>query len=329
MRRREFIVAAVASAARPLAAWAQQPDKQRSIGVLMPQDPKDMLGQVRAAAFVHALSDLGWGEGENLNIEWRWAGGEPALFERYSAELVALNPDVLVPGGTAAVEAMRRHTNTLPIVFAVVTDPVGQGFVSNLARPGGNITSFTDFDLPMASKWLAILSRVVPAVSRVAVLYNPATAPFAGLMVKAIQEAAPSFSMAVYPAPCHGDAEIEGLINKIAREEGGGVLVLPDAFTVAHRTAIIASVANTRIPAIYWNRLFAMDGGLMSYGTDIPDVYQRAAAYVDRILRGARVVDLPVQMPTKFELVISLKTAKALDLNIASSLLATADEVIE
>jgi putative tryptophan/tyrosine transport system substrate-binding protein len=328
MRRREFIAGSAAAMATPIWA-AQAQDGVRRIGVLMPQDPNDMLGRARASAFVQAMSELGWREGENLRIDWRWAGGEPALFGRYSAELVALNPEVLIPGGTASVEAMRRNTNTLPIVFTVVTDPVGQGFVSNLAHPGGNITGFTDFDLPMAGKWLALLSQIGPGVSQVAVLYNPATAPFAELMVQAIQEAAPSFAMAVIPAPCHGDAEIEASITGSAREGSGGVLVLPDAFTVAHRSAIIASVAKTQVPAVYWNRLFVVSGGLLSYGIDIPDLYRRAAAYVDRILKGAKAADLPVQMPTKFELVINLKAAKALALNPPPTLLAQADEVIE
>jgi putative ABC transport system substrate-binding protein len=293
------------------------------------QQLNDMVGRSRASIFVQALSELGWREGENLRIDWRWTGGEPALFERYSAELVALNPDVLIPVTTASVEAMRHKTNTLPVVFVGVTDPIGQGFVSNLGRPGGNITGFTDFDLPMASKWLVILNEVRPQASRVAVLYNPATAPFADQMVQAIQEAAPSFAMAVHPAPCHDDAEIEALITGLVHEQHDGVLVLPDVFTLLHRSAIIASVARTQVPAVYWNRSFVMDGGLMSYGIDITDLYPRAAAYVDRILKGANAGDLPVQMPTKFDFVINLKAAKAFDITITPSLLATADEVIE
>ena len=241
MRRREFIAGLGGAAVLAATAGAQQPEQMRQIGVLMPQQPNDVLGKARASAFVQALSELGWREGENLHINWRWAGGEPVLFDRYSAELVALNPDVLIPGGTAAVEAMRRKTDTLPMVFAVVTDPIGQGFVSNLARPGGNITGFTDFDLPMAGKWLAILSQVTPTVSRVAVIYNLATAPFAELMVQAIQEAARSFAMVIQPEPCDGDVEIETMITKLTDEGRGGVLVLPDAFTVAHRSVIIAA----------------------------------------------------------------------------------------
>ena len=231
--------------------------------------------------------------------------------------------------GSPAVEALRRQTSTIPIVFALVTDPVGQGFVASLARPGGNITGFSAYDPPMAGKWLGMLTQITPPVARVAVLFNPATAPYAGLMLRAIEDAAPSFAVTVRAAPVHDDAEIEAMMAGLAREERGGLLVLPGAFTNVHRDAIVALAARHRLPAVYPFRFFATIGGLMSYGIDHDDLFRRAAAYVDRILKGAKPGDLPVQRPTKFELVINLKTAKALGITVAPSLLATADEVIE
>jgi putative ABC transport system substrate-binding protein len=329
MNRREFITL-LGATALPLAARAQQTgDNLRRIGVLMPQLEHDALGQTRVAALVQGLGALNWKEGVNLRIDWRWAGGDPALFGRYAAELVALGPEVLWAASTPGVEALRRQTSTIPIVFAIVTDPVGQGFVASLAHPGRNITGFTDFDPPMASKWLGMLAQITPPVAQVAVLFNPATAPFAGLMLRAIEEAAPSFAVVVRATPCRDDAEIEAMMTELAGEKRGGLLVLPDIFTVVHRAAIVASAARTHLPAIYWNRLFVANGGLMSYGIDINDLHLRSAVYIDLILKGAKPADLPVQNPTKFDLVINLKSANALDFTVAPSLLATADEVIE
>jgi putative ABC transport system substrate-binding protein len=243
--------------------------------------------------------------------------------------LVALAPDVLLAVRTPSVEALRRQTSVIPIVFTVVTDPVGQGFVASLARPGGTITGLTDFDPPMAGKWLWMLAQITPPVAHVAILYNPATAPFAGLMLRAITEAAPSLGVAVRAALVHDEAEIETTVAGLAREERGGLLVLPDAFTYVKRGVVVASAARAHLPAVYWNRAFVADGGLMSYGVDITDLYRRAAGFVDRVLNGAKPSDLAVQNPTTFELVINLKTAKALGITIATTLLATADEVIE
>jgi putative ABC transport system substrate-binding protein len=329
VKRREFITLLGGAAAWPLAAWAQQSGRVRRIGVLM-GSPNDAVGHANATALVQGLGALGWQEGSNLRIALRWSGGvDPALFERYVAEVFAFGPEVIVGLGTAEMEAVRRRTSTIPIVFTNVTDPIGQGFVESLAHPAGNITGFSNYDPPMAGKWLTMLTQMTPPVARVAVLYNPATAPFAGLMQRAIEEAAPSLKVTVRAAPVKDDTEIEALMAGLAHEERGGLLVLPNLFTTVHRDAIVALASRHRLPAVYAFRYFTMIGGLMSYGIDQPDLYRRAAGYVDRILKGAKPGDLPVQRPTKFELVINLKTAKALGLEISPTLLAIADEVIE
>jgi len=329
MRRREFISLLGSTAATwPLAARAQSVQVRR-VGVLMGAAESDPDGQSRLAAFRGALAKLGWTEGSNLRIELRWGAADPALFARYAAELVALGTEVLLADSSPSVEALRRQTQAIPIVFANVADPVGQGFVANLARPGGNITGFSTFESPMAGKWLEMLTQITPPVAHVAVLFNPATTPYAGLMLHAIEEAAPSFAVAVRAAPVNSDSEVEAMMAGLAREERGGVLVLPSPFISKDRDAIIAIVAQYRLPAVYSFAYFAAAGGLMSYGSNNADMNRRAAGYVDRILKGAKPADLPVQLPTKFDLVINLKTAKALGLNIPPSLLATADKVIE
>jgi putative ABC transport system substrate-binding protein len=293
---------------------------------LLPSDPE---GQAEATALAQGLAALNWHEGDNLRVDWRWAGGDAALYERYAAELVALGPEVILAPGTASVEALQRQASTIPIVFTLVADPVGQGFVASLARPGGNITGFSGYDTSMVTKWLAMLTQIVPPVARVAVLYNPATTPYAGLMLHAIEEAAPSLGAAVRDAPVHDDAEIEATMTGLARVERSGLLVLPNAFANTHRDAIVALAARYRLPAVYPFRFFAEAGGLMSYGTDRSDPFRRAADYIDRILKGAKPSDLPVQNPTKFELVLNSKTANALGVAFPVTLLATADEVIE
>jgi putative ABC transport system substrate-binding protein len=236
---------------------------------------------------------------------------------------------VLVVWGSPGVAALRRQNSTIPIVLVRVTDPVGQGFVESLARPGGNITGFTDYDPPMAGKWLRMLTQIIPPVARVAVLFNPTTAPFAGMMLRVIEESAPSLAVAVRAAPCHDDSEIEAMMTGLAREERAGLLVLPENFVIVHRDAIITLAARYRLPAVYPYRFFIASGGLMSYGIDPNELFRRAASYVDRILKGTKPADMPVQNPEKFELVINLKTAQALGITVAPSLLGTADEVIE
>jgi putative ABC transport system substrate-binding protein len=290
----------------------------------------DPEGQADAAAFVKGLDALNWKEGSNLRIDWRWGDSDLALLERYAAELVALAPDLLLAGSSStAVGALQRRTSTIPVVFANVTDPVGQGFVGSLGHPGGNITGFSNYDPLMVSKWLGMLTQLTPSVAHVAALYNPATTPYAPLLLRAIEQAAPSLAVTVRATPVKDDAEIEAAIAGLVREDRGGLLVLPDIFNNEHRDAIVALAAKHRLPAVYAFRFFAAAGGLMSYGIDISDVFQRSAAYVDRILKGTPPADLPVQAPATFKLVINLKTAKALGLAIAPSLLDNADEVIE
>jgi len=327
-RRAVFAGIAAALAPRPLPAQEQSRDGMHRLGVLMGVSD-DPLGQTRAAALVQGLSALNWHDGGNLRIDWRWAGGDPALYERYAAELIALDPEVLVAWASPSVAALRRRTSTIPIVIVNVTDPVGQGFVESLARPGGNITGFTDYDPPMAGKWLWLLTQLIPPVVRAAILFNPATAPFAGMMVRVIEESAPSLAMTVRTAPYRDDAEIEAMMTGLAREERGGLLILPENFNIVHRDAIITLAARYRLPAVYPYRFFTASGGLMSYGIDPNDLFRRAASYADRILKGAKPADFPVQNPSKFELVINLKTARALGITVAPLLLATADEVIE
>jgi putative ABC transport system substrate-binding protein len=329
MRRRDLIKGIAGSAiAWPLAARAQQGEQMRRVGILM-GGSNDPLGQGRAAALVQGLGEFNWHDGGNLRIDWRWAGGNPALYEQYAAELIALDPEVLVVWGSPGVGALRRQTSTIPIVLVNVTDPVGQGFAESLAHPGGNITGFTDYDPPMAGKWLRMLTQIIPPVARVAVLFNPTTAPFAGPMLRVIEESAPSLAVAVRAAPCHDDAETEAMMSGLAREERAGLLVLPENFVIVHRHAIITLAARYRLPAVYPYRFFTASGGLMSYGIDPNELFRRAASYVDRILKGAKPADMPVQNPDKFELVINLKTAQALGITVAPSLLTTADEVIE
>jgi ABC-type uncharacterized transport system substrate-binding protein len=330
VKRREFVgLAAGAGVGWPLAAWSQPRDKMRRLGVLMASLASDGEGQKRAAALVQGLDALHGRDGSNLSIDWRWAGGDPTLFQRYAAEMVALGPEALVAEASPAVEALRQQTSMIPIVFVIVTDPIGQGFVQSLARPGGNITGFSNYDPPMAGKWLGMLTQITPPVARVAVLYNPATAPYAGLYLRGIEEIARTFAVTVQTAPVGDDAAIEAATARLTHEERSGLLVLPDTFTRLHRDAIVALAARYRLPAVYPFRYFASSGGLMSYGIEIEDLFRRSAGYVVRLLNGAKASDLPVQQPTKFMLVINLKTAKALDVTVPLALLASADEVIE
>jgi putative tryptophan/tyrosine transport system substrate-binding protein len=329
--KRRAVLAGMAAMLSPLPLMAQTPlrDGPRRLGVLMGNLTDDPVAQAYTASLMRGLRSLGWREGVNLRVDWRWAGGDPTRFDRFAAELVALDPDVLLAQSSPSVVALRQKTSTLPIVFTMVTDPVGQGFVESLARPGGNITGFSDFNALMAGKWLEMLTQVTPPVTRVAVLYNPATAPYAGLMMRAIEDAAPSFAISAKATPCRDDAEIEQVTAALARGTRGGLLVLTDIFTIVHRDTILATAAQHRLPTVYFARSFTEAGGLMSYGIDYADLFLRSAAYVDRILKGASPQDLPVQEPTKFELAINLRTAKARDITLSTTLLATADEVIE
>lgn len=325
MKRRSFLAAA---ALAPLGAQAQ--GRARRIGVLMGFRENDAGATDYVGALMQGLNGLGWKQGANLEVDWRWAAGDPALFERYAAELVALQPDAVVAQGTPSVNALRPKAGTVPIIFTIVTDPVGQGLVASLAKPGGTITGFTDFDPSMAGKWMELLTEIRPPVSRASALFNPDTAPFAGTMMRAIEAAAPSFGIAVRQAPCRDDAGIDAMMEELAREgAGGGIVVMPDLFNLVHRATIIAGANRHRLSTVYFNRTFTQAGGLMSYGVDYVDQFRRAASYVDRVLKGASPADLPVQQPDKFDLTINLRTARLRGVEIASNLLAIADDVID
>jgi putative ABC transport system substrate-binding protein len=329
MRRREFI-GIIAAAALPIAARAQPVHEgMRRLGVLTVTEPDDPVSKARATVLKQALAALDWKEGSNLRIDWRDGGSDHALIERSADQLVASGPDILLAVGTPCVEELRRRTGAIPIVFAVVTDPVDQGFVGSLSHPGGNITGFTDYDGPMAGKWLEMLTQITPPPANVGVLYNPATAPFADIMLGAMQDAAPSLAVTVRAVPLRDAAGIAPAVAALPAKTGAALLVLPDFFTISNRATILAAAAQANLPAVYWNRAFVADGGLMSYGTDNSDIVRRAAGYIDRILKGEKPADLPVQNPVRFELAINLKTARALGVAISPALLATADEVIE
>jgi putative ABC transport system substrate-binding protein len=329
MRRREFVIllGGSAAAAWPLAAHAQQSNRLRVVGVLLAMAPDDPEAQLRVKAFEAGLRELGWTEGRNLRLEYRWAAGDAALLRKQATELVGLAPDLILATSTPVLAALRQE-NPLPIVFVQVTDPIGSGFVPNLARPGGSLTGFTSFEFTIGSKWLEALKHVAPAVTRVALIFNPDTAPFAHMFWQPVEDAAPSFDVEPMQAPVRDVGEIERTVAAFARQNGG-LMVLPDVSTTNHRDLIIALAARHRLPAVYPYRYFATSGGLMSYGSDLADVYRRAASYVDRILKGAIPGDLPVQAPAKLEFVINLKTANALGLTVPPLWLGRADEVIE
>jgi putative ABC transport system substrate-binding protein len=329
MKRRDLIGIAAALVPSTLRAQSRPGNGVLQLGLLIGWREDDPEVKPYITALKQGLEVLGWHEGGNLKIEWRWAGGDAALFERYAAELVALNPDALLASTSRAVAALRRQTKTIPIIFVLIADPIGQGFVMTLARPGGNVTGFSEYDPPMTAKGLGMLTQIAPGVAHVAVLYNPPTMPFAGSMLRTLELAAPSFSVSIEAAPVENDAEIEATLAALAREDRAGVLTLSGIFTFVHRDAIVASAARHRLPAVYFAREVALSGGLMSYGVDVADIFHRSADYVDRILKGAKPGDLPVQNPTKFQMVVNLKTAKALGLSVPPALLAQADEVIE
>jgi putative ABC transport system substrate-binding protein len=327
MRRRAFFAVLGGAAVAPLAVAAQQPILMRRVGVLTPFPEHDPLFRQFVTAFVQALSQFGWVDGQNIRIDRRFATGDPELFKTYAAELVALAPDAILASTLPAVAAVRQQTSTIPIVFVLLPDPVGQGFVQSLARPGGNITGFSSYDAAIIGKWLQLLKEVAPGVTRVAVIFNPDTAAFRPLFDREI-EAAASFGVTVTLAPVHDDAAIEEAIAAQAREPGGGLISLPDSFNTRHRDVIVAAAARRGLPLI-GTPDFPGAGALMSYSFDPVDLHAQAASYIDRILRGAHPADLPVQQPTKYSLVLNLKTAKALGLSVPPGMLDLADEVIE
>ena len=328
MRRRDFItLAGGMAAAWPLAARAQQSGMQR-VGVLMNLGSDDQEGQTRNAAFLQALQELGWTVGRNIRIDYRWGAGNAELYRKHAADLVALAPDIILTNGTSTIGPVLQTTRTVPIVFVNVTDPVAGGFMESLARPGGNATGFASAEYGMAGKWLELLKQIAPHVKHAAVIRNPRVASGSG-QFGAIQAVAPFLGMETNPIDARDAGDIERGITSLAGSSNAGLIVTANGATLVHRDLIIRLAAKFKLPAVYWQRVFATSGGLMSYGDDANDQYRRAADYVDRILKGEKPADLPVQAPTKYELVINLKTAKALGLDVPDKLLALADEVIE
>ena len=329
IKRREFItLLGGAAAAWPLAGRAQQGERMRRIGVLMSLAADDSESSRRLTAFVQALRQLGWTDGRNVQIEYRWGAGDPERIRKYAVELAALAPDVILSVATATVGPLRQATRAVPIVFVNVADPVGAGFVDSLARPGGNITGFALFEYGVSGKWLELLKEIAPRVTRVAVIRDAALAGGMGQW-GALQSAAPSFGVELAPVGVHDAGEIERGLTAFARSPSGGLIVTGSTLAIVHRDLIVTLAARHKLPAVYWSRSFVPHGGLVCYGPDEVDSFRRAAAYVDRILRGEKPADLPVQAPTKYELVINLKAAKALRVNVPASLLSRADEVIE
>ena len=328
MKRREFIALLGGAAVWPLAGRAQQPEQTRRIAALMALAADDPDGPPRFTAFLQGLQELGWVEGRNVRIEPRWAAGAADRFRTDAAELVAFVPNVILANGTPAVAALQQLTRTIPIVFVNVIDPVGAGFVPSLARPGGNTTGFTLFEYSISSKWIETLKQIAPHIKRVGVLRDSTIASGIGQFA-VIQAVAPSFGVELIPVGVSDPGEIERAVAAFARDSNGGLIVTLSTLAVVHRDLIIALAARHGLPAVYGGRLFATGGGLMSYGPDLVEPYRRAASYVDRVLKGEKPADLPVQAPTKYELVINLKTARALGLEMPAKLLALADEVIE
>jgi len=331
MRRREFIKAMAGSATVwPVVGRAQQGQRMRRIGVLMPFAENDPNAMAQLSGFMQGLAQLGWIDGRNVRMDIRWTAGSVDRTLMFAKELVDLQPDVILAYSTPPTAALQRETRTIPIVFAVVSDPVGVGFAASLSRPGGNLTGFIHMEASMGGKWLELLTEIAPGVKRATVMFNPNTAPYArSYYLPSFEAAAQSFKLAPIVAPVHSEAEIETVITSLGREPGGGLVVLPDTFSQVHRASIILLAARNNVPAAYYDNIFAVDGGLFSYGPDQVDIFRRAASYVDRILKGEKPADLSLQAPTKYVLTLNLKTAKALGLTVQPTLLARAQEVIE
>jgi putative ABC transport system substrate-binding protein len=328
MKRREFISVLGSAAAWPVVARAQQSDRVRRIGVLLPSDENDPRWKTWVSAFTQALADLGWADGRNVRLDIRFAGADINRIQALAQELVGLQPDIILAGGTPATVAVQRETRTIPIVFAGVGDPVANGLVPRIDRPSGNITGFAAWEPTLGGKWLELLWEIAPGLKRAGFMFNPDTA-VASAFMPSLETAARSLKVEPIIAPVHSDAEIEATITALGREPQGGLVVVPDGFMAGHTAAIILAAARSNVPAVFWPSDFAREGGLLSYGVDVVDLFRRAATYVDRILRGAKPAALPVQFPTKFEMVVNLRTAKALGLTVPQSILLRADEVIE
>ncbi len=331
MRRRDFITLACGSAAAwPLAARAQQPDRIRRIAVLTGFAADDRLSQPWITAFVQELSELGWSDRRNLRIDYRWASADVEQIMPFAKELVALKPDVILAHSTPVTAALQRETTDIPIVFALVSDPVGAGFVASLARPGGNITGFINFEGSMGGKWLELLKEVAPAVKRAAIMFNPDTSPGrGGYFLHSFEAAGAALSVKPIVAPVRSPSEIERVIGDLTRESDSGLVLPPDIFLLVNRKQVMTLAERHKLPVVYWEGTYAEEGGLLCYGPDYLDLFRRSASYVDRILKGEKPSNLPVQVPTKFELVINLKTAKELGLDVSLSLQQRADHVVE
>jgi putative tryptophan/tyrosine transport system substrate-binding protein len=331
MKRRDFITLLGGAAAWPVAARAQQPRRVKRIGILM-GTANEPLTQLQVSALEIGLQELGWSTGRNLQIEYRWAEGKPDRIRAFAQELVSLAPDLIVAQPTPVVAALKQYTQTIPIVFVAVSDPVRSGFVESFSRPGGNITGFTIFETTLGGKWLQLLRELAPSLKRVAMLFNPETAnagASGGVYLQSIEAAAHATGIELIVTPVHKPEEIDAALGPIAQEPGGGLIVMPNAFTVVNRHRIASQATRLGIPAMFPGATFVEAGGLASYGVDVPDMFRRAASYVDRILKGEKPGELPVQAPIKFQLVINLGTAKALGLTVPPQLYALADEVIE
>jgi putative tryptophan/tyrosine transport system substrate-binding protein len=330
MRRREFITLLGGTVATwPLAAGAQQSERTRRIGVLSSLAETDVEAQAWDTAFRKRLAELGWIEGRNVRIDYRWAAGSVDRMRLFASELVQLNPDALVSISTPATAALQAETRTIPIVFAWVSDPIGSGFVSSLAHPGGNITGFLNIEASVVGKWLTLMREIAPQVSRIGFLYNPQTAPYARYYLDTFRAASSTLAIEAIDAPAHSTEEVEAFMTKLGDEAGAGLFVMSDTSMIVYRKTIYSLAERYRLPTIYPYRVFAAEGGLMSYGVDVTDLLRGAASYIDRILRGEKPNELPVQQPTRFELVVNAKTAKKLGLTIPTSMLVAAQEVIE
>jgi len=330
MQRRDFIaLLGGMAAAWPLMARAQEAERMRRIAVLMGYAENDPEAQIRFAAFKQELLALGWDERRNLRIDLRWASGDFDSASRFAKELVALHPEVILSNTTPVTTAVRQETKTIPIVFVAVSDPVGAGFVESLPRPGGNISGFINLEPTIGGKWLDLLKDVAPHLTRVAVMFNPQTAPYTDIYLRSLEVAGKKFGVQSFSAPVQSEADIEKVISDLGREPDSGLIAMTDSFMTVHRKAIVELAMRHKVPFMYYISVVPREGGLISYGIDLTDEFRRSASYVDRILRGAKPATLPVQLPTKFELVINLKTAKALGLTVPKPLLTGADEVIE
>jgi putative ABC transport system substrate-binding protein len=328
LRRGEFMTLLGAAAACPITARAQQPERPRRVAVLMNVAADDPLSTLRVSVFAQAMQELGWTIGRNLRVEYRWGRADPELLRKYAAELVALAPDVILSNATPSTTALQQATRSIPVVFVNQTDPVGAGFIESLARPGGNMTGFTNFEFGLGGKWLELLKEIAPRVTRVAVLRDPVIASGPG-QLGAIQSVAPSFAVELRPVDIRSTGELERALAAFARLPNGGMIVTGSGYALSNQSAIVALATRYGLPTVSAFRTHVDNGVLLSYAPDAVDPYRRAAGYVDRILKGEKPADLPVQAPTKFELVINLKTAKALGLDVPRTLLAIADEVIE